>query len=431
MAAIEACRPRFAIACALLAIAAVATRASFAQPTIEQAAVDAKSAIAEKVQQVQSAGGPYSKELIDPLTTLSLLYLEDGQSILADAVIEQALQVMRANYGLRSLEQAPLLRQRIRSEENRGNFAAAWELERTLATMAGAHPDDLRAAEVFHEIGDKRMDVLERYRGGEFPPQLALGCYYYDQRAFSPAEQGSQSCTSGSRQHAQQAILNDAQRNYSRAINVLLRQRRYADEQLLELERNLVESSYVYGGPYRAARKTTGSLIQSAYVDGRRYMTGRRSLGRLLAYGAKNGEPLLSRATALVHVADWDLLFEHRPLALDEYAQTYEQLKQQGVSQAAIDELFAPALPVVLPTFVRNPLLGGGAPATGYIEVAFEVMNVGLSRRIEILGSSDNATADAKDELVRLIERSRFRPRVTDGQFARASRVVVRYPLHE
>jgi hypothetical protein len=54
-----------------------------------------------------------------------------------------------------------------------------------------------------------------------------------------------------------------------------------------------------------------------------------------------------------------------------------------------------------------------------------------LRRRIEILGSSDNVAAAAKDDLVHLIERSRFRPRVTDGQFAHASRVVVRYPLHD
>ena len=85
----------------------------------------------------------------------------------------------------------------------------------------------------------------------------------------------------------------------------------------------------------------------------------------------------------------------------------------------------------MLPTFEPNPLLGDDAPATGYIDVAFEIMNVGVSRRIEILGTSDNVTAAAKENLIHLIERSRFRPRVSDGQFARASRVVVRYPLHD
>ena len=316
----------------------VAARASVAQPSSEPAAGDAKDEIAEIIQEAQSEGGPYSKELIDPLTTLSLLYLEDGQHALGIAVIEQALQVMRANYGLRSLEQVPLMRQRIRSEESRGNFAEAWELEHALQTMARAHPDDVRAAAVFHEIGDRRMDVFERYLNGEMPPQVALGCYYAGEPQY---DLRSNSCTSGSRSFAQQGILTDALRNYARAINVLLRQAQYSDEQLLELERTLIHTSYVYGG---------------------RYATGRQSLRRLIAYGVANGEPLLSRATALVHVADWDLLFDHRPLALDAYEQTYAYLKQHGVPQAAIDELFAPALPVVLPTFLPNPLVGADAP---------------------------------------------------------------------
>jgi hypothetical protein len=106
-------------------------------------------------------------------------------------------------------------------------------------------------------------------------------------------------------------------------------------------------------------------------------------------------------------------------------------LKQQGIPRAALDELFSPAVPVVLPAFRPNPLAGAAEPATGYIEVGFEILNVGTSRRIEILGASDNATRAEKDEVVRLVARSRFRPRTTDGDFARASRVVVRVPLHD
>ena len=407
MASIAVCRPRCATLWALLAIAVVTARTGSA---IEPEAGDPKGEIAERIRQAQSEGGPYSKELIDPLTTLSLLYLEEGQHALADAVIEQALQVMRANYGLRSLEQVPLMRQRILSEESRGNFAEAWKLELALQTMARAHPEDLRAAAVFHEIGDNRMEVLDRYRAGEFPPQLALGCYYDEPQLRSWGENDRPNCTSGSKLFAQQAMLNDAQRNYAGAIRVLLRQHRYADGELDELERKLIRSSYVYG----------------------RYVTGRQSLARIISYAVANGEPLLNRATALVQVADWDLLFEHRPLALDAYAQTYQFLEQQDVPQAAIDELFTPATPVTLPTFMPNPLAGAVyLPPGEYFDVAFEITRFGTSRRVEVLGSSDNASADARDEVVHLIERTRFRPRVTDGQLARASRVVIRYPLSE
>lgn len=42
-----------------------------------------------------------------------------------------------------------------------------------------------------------------------------------------------------------------------------------------------------------------------------------------------------------------------------------------------------------------------------------------------------NATDAAKTKLVQLIQRSRFRPRLTDGELARASPVVLRYYLTE
>jgi tetratricopeptide (TPR) repeat protein len=126
--------------------------------------------VSERIEQARAQGGPYSKELIDPLTSLAEIYRDSGNHDLAAAVTEQALQVIRANYGLRSLDQAPLIRERIQSEENRGNDAEAWDLEQALLTLARANPDDLRVARIFAEIGDKRMDLLRRYNAGDFLP---------------------------------------------------------------------------------------------------------------------------------------------------------------------------------------------------------------------------------------------------------------------
>jgi hypothetical protein len=73
----------------------------------------------------------------------------------------------------------------------------------------------------------------------------------------------------------------------------------------------------------------------------------------------------------------------------------------------------------------------GTQDSTGYIDVVFDVTKYGASERIEILNATTNVTDAAKGRLVRLISRSRFRPRVTDGQFADTSPIVVRYYLNE
>ena len=358
--------------------------------------------VAERIEQALAQGGPYSKSLIDPLTSLVELYQESGRHDLAVAATDQAMQVIRANYGLRSLDQAPLIRERIRSEEARGNDAEAWDLEQALLTLARANPGDVRSAEVFREIGDKRMDVLRRYRAGEFPPQLQLGCYYAE------AQENFDNCTFGSRRVASGAMLADAQRNYVAAIRVLLRAGGYSSAELRGLELDLVNSTYYWGG---------------------RYQTGRQSLRRLIAYGVANAQPLADRADALLQIADWDLLYEHRPLALGTYEATHDFLKREGVEPAVIDALFSPELPIVLPVFESNPL--ATSPSDEHLDVSFEITRYGFAERVKVLAKTANVSDEAEEQLVRLIERRRFRPRVVDGEFPRATPVELRYYLSD
>jgi hypothetical protein len=92
--------------------------------------------------------------------------------------------------------------------------------------------------------------------------------------------------------------------------------------------------------------------------------------------------------------------------------------------------MFSPKTPVVLPSFLPNPLVSEQTPESkGYIDVAFEVSKYGKSEGIEIIGSTSNATDAAKRSLVRVIDRSTFRPRLTAGNVSEESPIVVRYYL--
>jgi hypothetical protein len=84
----------------------------------------------------------------------------------------------------------------------------------------------------------------------------------------------------------------------------------------------------------------------------------------------------------------------------------------------------------MLPALSSNPLASDAAQGSGaYLDVGFEVMRSGVSRRARILESA-NATRADETRLTRLIESSRFRPRVTNGEFATAP-VRLRYYLSE
>jgi hypothetical protein len=168
--------------------------------------------------------------------------------------------------------------------------------------------------------------------------------------------------------------------------------------------------------------------ISSLFYEGRcrDYCLGRQSLQRLLAYEIAASAPLQDQVEAFVRLADW----EGGDQALEKYERALKMLQEAG-AQTVIDELFSPKTPVVLPAFDPNPLASDATQAsTGYIDVAFEISR-GQARRVRILAATTNATDADKKRLVELIEHSAFRPRVTDGEFARASPVVLRYYLSE
>lgn len=453
-------------AVALLA-ALAATPAGFSQSRFG-ADGDRQQEIVERIALEEARSGPYSEGLFAPLSDLALLYQDRGDHDLAIAVIDRVRQIVRANKGLHSLEQIPLLQQMIANEEAIGRVETAWELEQDLLTLARRHPGDIRTAPVFRETAAKRMALLNQYLAGEFPPQMVLGCYYGWPRLPRRVTEGTVTngtfakegdCNSGIRDEAIRALVSDAQTNYAHAIAVMQRNELYSSDELRELELELLRSIEVIRGMRGPRRNNAQDLVGAGFdaepwrswVDamgriapqpvagpgveheepqrGVDYRLGRQSLERLLAYEIARSSPLPDQVEAFVPLADWDLLDARNSLALEQYEQAYDMLQDAG-AQTSIDELFSPKIPVVLPTFEPNPLASDSTDrSTGYIDVAFEISRYGEGRSVRILDTTTNAKAADKTRLVQLIQRSRFRPRITDGQFARASPVVLRYFL--
>jgi hypothetical protein len=403
--------PKIAAGILFLAALAVAHPA-FCQSRFEPVARDPRQAeIVDRIREEQEQNGAYSAALVEPLMALSFLYQESGDRGLAVAAIDRALQVQRANYGLRTLDQAPLILQWIKNAEAMGSFKMAWDLEQALIALARKNPNDLRAAAILRDMGDKRMDLLERYvKGEEFPPQIVLGCYY-DPVLNEEDVTLQRNCYAGSRRVAIRGIVTEAQMYYRDAIRVMQRNELYSSDELRELEMQLVRTSYLHG-----ADPTVGKA----------------SLRRLLSYEVANDAPWEARVESLVQVADWDLMFANgrteRDAVLSTYEALYEQLEDAGGSRASIERIFAPATPIVLPAFLPNPLASEQTPESkGFIDVAFQITEYGKSRDVEIVGSSGNVTDDAKRNVVRLIDRSSFRPRLADGRVAADAPIVVRY----
>lgn len=399
--------------------AVVAPHVCPAQPPSDLAVNDERQRqIVDEIRQVQAENGAFSDELIAPLTALGLFYREGGDRVLARGAIDQARQVVRANYGLHALEEAPLMRQAIENDEAIGQFTSAWNLEQQLLDIVARHPEDGRTASILTEVGDRRTTLLEHYLSGELPPQIVLGCYYrermFENALFTPPSE--RQCYSGSRDTAVQALRTEARSYYLRAIGTLLRTEGQSSPALQPLERRVIANSY----------------------DASVYSAGRSSYRRLMNYEAANVEPWLARVTTAIELADWDLMFGQGAgtifldEVLHEYAEARRLLEQGGVERASIDELFTPSIPIMLPTFRPNPLASKRTPeSTAYVDVAFRITKYGRSQHVRILDSTTNVSAAAELKLVRLIKGGRFRPRPSEGGYEDSVPVVVRYYFND
>jgi len=392
-----------------------ASSAVVAQSDLDQAAA-LEQQLHDGIASELAQRGAHSAALIPLFTELGHLYRQTGLKALAAAAYEEARGVLRANQGLSSLEEAPLLEEIIRIEEDLG-VREPWRRERDLLALADAHADDLRAAKIYREMGDKRLAMLNRFLAGEFEPQLIAGCYYHRLPSGELPPGQEDHCLGGSRSTLIRAVTGEAWRYYSAAIKALMEHQQYSSAELHDLEKQLVSGAY----------------------ELRAYGFGRRSLQRLLAYDVANGMPSTTRIDSLLRIADWDIVttqaLHNRVVwdsAVDTYQQAYEKLRDEGVDQESMRALFTPEVPVVLPTFQTNPLASAQTPdTTGHIDVTFEVTKFGRARRVEVLASTVSASREAEKDLIRRISNSVFRPRVVDGRVADAAPVVLRYYVRE
>ncbi|HET8699138.1 MAG TPA: hypothetical protein VFO94_16765 [Gammaproteobacteria bacterium] len=424
--------------------------AAFAQTAVAPGE-DRERELLDSVAREEARNGSHSEGLIDQLSTLALLYQDRGDAVAAIATIRDLLEVIRANEGLHSLEQVTPIRQMIGTLAARGDAATAWKLQQDLLTLARRHPDDMRTVGIFRESADKKMAALNRFLAGEQTPEVELGCY----RSWQPSNKSS--CASGGRDETVRAMASDAQRDYADAIAVVLRNERFDSGELRDLETSLLQSIDVARGsgldtvaqihteaePWRdwanaldrlatwplptpegAVPLTPGTPRSTGGLD---YLRGRESLQRQFRYEVASSASQQAQIDAFVRIADWDLLHEQNALALAEYEQVYRLL--EGHEQTALREaVFAPPVPVVLPSYLRNPLVTEPLDgASSYIDVQFGVTKLGMSRQVKVLDTTTNTSAAAKRQLVRLIEHNRFRPRAAADGWGRTEPVTVRY----
>jgi hypothetical protein len=337
---------------------------------------------------------------------------------------DEVLQTARADGGLDSLEQAPAILQLSAAAET-SDAETAWELEEQLLALARLHPTDIRTVPILREIGDRR---LARAANPEFLRWVCLRDSAADLCAERPGAPVVRQCAPGTAEMCYvRRVYNPtlyvqlgAMNLWSEAIRVFVRNRVFANPELQELERKLMNQG-------------SCELVRQGYI-------------RLMTYAAINTAPPLDQVMTLVEAADSDLvcsngkpnaaasaahLSAQRRGAIETYQQAYDLLDRLNVSPATIAEIFSPEVPLMLtprPPVSAHAMTAAASPsaASGHVDVAFEITAEGRARKVKVLSATANTAKAQQRDLVAWIEAGFFRPRVTDGRIG-DSRVVWRY----
>jgi tetratricopeptide (TPR) repeat protein len=443
----------------LVIAAAAACGAALAQPSIDSGRVEREQQLLEQIRESQAAEGLYAEGLIEPFRGLGLLYQESGDHALAVAAFSEARQLLRANHGLFSatVDEALLLQQQIRSEKALGNGERVWNLQHELIIVARENLDDIRMLPVFLELIDDRTERLDdfsttSYR--ELPAGLYVPCGPLVMR--TPVNSGgrgapvpvsdARNCEFGSWRTVVDRLRGAVMRNHADAIAVLIRNGDFASQELRDLERQALRRAPFARGFITCSVGTfnefldadlVGSCLDPAGIwDG---VGGWPSLMRLVYYEVRSASPPAARARAYADLGDWYVHALHvgkgpKYSPADEVARTlYQQalaaLTEGDDTRESMAEIFAPELPVTLPTYAPNPL--ASTKSSRFVDVAFVINPYGEAAELEILDSSENATGAEERALLRLIKYGSFRPRAVNGEIADSAPVVLRYYLPE
>lgn len=319
------------------------------------------------VDVIREADGTYSEAVISPLVGLGMNYQARGDYFEAETTYEEARTVSRRVHGLLNEQQIDILDHLASTMLDMQRYAEADELQLT------------------------SLHLMERIHGRDTPGVLPA-IYKY-----------ARWLRSGYR-------FQEERGQYVRAMDII---RNYEGDTSQSMVTPLRET----GISYRTQKLPEGRGVSA--------------LRRALEI-AEDQPTLDSRliAETLVDIGDWNIAFSKVGATGEEYRRAWQLLGELADGDALREEWFNDPVYVLR----ENPSSRGiGSPndpgaLPGHVLVTFDVTEFGKTTNVTVVESVPPGLKD--DSTARAIARSRFRPRMVDGELVRAQGLARNFTFH-
>ncbi len=372
------------------------------------------------IQMLEEEGGVYEERLTQELISLGSLYRQAGDFATAIEILNRAWHITRVNFGLYSLDQAPVLEQLIETLLQDGDFGTVDTLQQYLFQLY----------QKSYSLND--MEILPAIES-----MARWQMFAYKNRLDLYNAGGTSSGALAAEASRLNRLLN-VQYLYQMAIQLLLNTVSPSDPRLLDLEHKLASSNFMFAnnnsqqyGSYAYVGSTPVTAGPAALapptmsMNNMGYKQGLEALERRLIYLQSMETPQIDKiADAMIDIGDWHLAFKKRSAAFSEYQQAITLLQEAGIGVESIDQLFSADVPVLIPVFAEHPYSRDAIGLDekfaldyqGYFDVSVIINRYGTVDSLKVLGKSNETSDVVESRLIRHLRRANFRPPVHDGQ---------------
>ena len=362
-----------------------------------------------RIAELEAAAGPHAAELVEVRQGLGMLHQQAGDHRQAIAVLRDALQSVRINEGLYSINQVAILEAII---DSRVALGARGELRRDYEYLFWLYQRN------FGEGNAGLVPVIKK-----------LGQWYFDLYNFSPPNTTVEPLIAADDLYAKALkILPEDAPPRDRAdilYKVAVINHHVAedvqDPMLSHREIREAMIPHGRGSPYH-----NETAVRQYYAD-QSFHKGKRALKRIIeTYEKTLPDGLMDYARALVFMGDWLTVQRRVSEGARLYQRAWTALEEHDADPALVDELFGEPQPIE-----QLPVPGETAPQAGadsyYVDALLDVPRSGwpTNIRIQAIHPPEETTLTRRAE--RGIAATRYRPRFHNGQPVASSDVPLRF----
>jgi len=394
---------------------------------------EAINAYVDAVGDMELEEGPFSNDLFEDLFSAGLLAQQIEDHSRALDFFTRAQRISRINDGLNNLDQIPIMQAMEVSYQAGNQDSKVDEIQQGILevyeNIYGAGSAELTPYLMEYGIWNinaflERSSILVNIN------RMDAGQFISDPKNYMSQNRNLRDTPLYYLYQAQNIFIN--------TLQILLQKQDYLNPTLQALESQLTKTYFLsihrenilYEPDFFLTRKKskTGSRLNTNAIElleSQEYRFGQESYERSLSYISNNESRTASQLAAIMlEAADWQLLFERKVKAAQEYEKVYEFFLQYPEFAQEADLLLYPEMPVVLPVFLPQPNSREKLKLSpeqslryfGYFDVSFQINRFGKAKRIRMLGEGGEATRNMEIRMLQYLQNVLFRPRFTEGK---------------